>query len=85
MASQSLSDPPTLRHSEAGTAGRRVVEEVQCDRAMKTENFIVDPSHVEAGEGVRTCMPNLSVSSKSFACSKDCVDEPGYGFLKPRS
>lgn len=44
--------PPTLRPSDTPRPGRqerRVVEEVQCDRAMKTENFIVDPSHVEAG------------------------------------
>lgn len=57
--------PSTVRHSSAGTAGRSVVEkkrnekkrkEFQCDRAKDIERFIVDPFHVEAGEGVRTCM-----------------------------
>ncbi len=45
------------------------------DRATETEfHSIVDPLHVEAGKGVRTCMPRLSSSGKPFACLDVGVD-----------
>ena len=73
--------PSTLRPSEVGMAACRTIQVGRglwsnvIDRARATGfHSIVDPFHVEAGKGVRTCMPRLSSSGKPFACLDDCVD-----------
>ena len=41
---------------------------------------IVDHFHVEAGEGVRTCMSTFPSSGKSLACSEECMDDLSFPY-----